>query len=146
MISRSEVLSPAEVIRNKYIEPTGLSATEFAKQKKLSYGALRSVLDRNRPMKRNFVRELCKVTKTEPRYWYELELHYLYERFFKSCGISITPIESKLLPNLRPPRKLRADRKTNTDKDPLRNFTLGKRKINISMATRLASRSKKNVW
>jgi plasmid maintenance system antidote protein VapI len=162
-------LPPGHVIRTRYLEPSGLSVKGFAEEMGLPYNRLLLVLSgEKRPMKQRFIKKLSQATSTDLRFWYNLELEYLFEFFLKTCKISILPIKKKRLQSLKLPESLgkvlydqfiaQSDvqprrkalyittRKTKIHKSTMKRIVYGKRRVNFSLAKKLASGLNTSIW
>lgn len=163
------ILSPGHVIRTRYLEPSGLSVKGFAEEMGLPYNRLLLVLSgEKRPMKQRFIKKLSQATSTDLRYWYNLELDYLFNIFLKTCRISILPIKKKQFQSLKLPEspgKILYDQfistssvqphrksfykiinKTKISKSTIKRIAYGERRINFSLAKKLASGLNTSIW
>ncbi len=119
-------------------------------------------------MRAKFVQKLAQATNTSPMYWYELDQSYWYAKFRKTSRTSIKAIVPNKLKTLdlplSPGKKLYDEfitpsnglasrkalyglcNKTKIDESTVKSVINGQRKINYSIARRLASGLNTSIW
>jgi len=150
--------SPAEVLFNDYIVPSGMTLGQYADFLKVQRNQLCYIFS-GRKFSFWFIERLSRVTNTPSRYWHHLQINYLFSRFLRKRVNKIviqpivvpkTTLNGKLFeaPWIVLQREyikpLRIDtgrlaKQCKMSKKALQTFLLGKSKLNYPMAGRLGA-------
>lgn len=72
--------SPAQVLLETFVHPSGKSIIQYAKCMEVSYAQLKRAI-KGKQMNTYFINQLSSLTLTPPRYWYYLQTNYLFYKF-----------------------------------------------------------------